>query len=124
MIYPVNTFAILAGLVILMAIIINIAFQINFNRKFDSKRVPLKIERKIRLGKMTRQEAQQFLEPVDDKFNNYKLQHKSTTYIVYVLSSTLGYKFNKLFYSFFYDLKMFEAHISDASYYRKMMTAY
>lgn len=36
----------------------------------------------------------------------------------------MSFKFNKLFYSHFYDLNMFQAHFSQAKYYRKMMTWY
>lgn len=43
---------------------------------------------------------------------------------MFTLTSAINFKFNKLFYSFFYDLKMFQSHFSRAKYYRKMQTWY
>lgn len=40
------------------------------------------------------------------------------------MTATLSFKFNKLFYSFFYDLTTFQAHFTQSKYYRKMMTWY
>lgn len=122
--YPVDTFAILAGVVILMAIVINFAFQIHFFKWFDSNRIPAEIDRRVRLGKMTKKEAAKHLAPVDNQFSVFKRQNKTTTYVVYALTVTMNFKFNKMFYSFFYDLKMFQANITNAKYYRKMMTWY
>jgi hypothetical protein len=87
-------------------------------------KIPMEYERRWRLGKMTKAEANKHKEPIDDKFNLYKRQFKSCVYTVYGFSSLLGFQVNMAFYSFFYDLKPFQAHFEKAKYYRKMLTWY
>jgi hypothetical protein len=36
-----------------------------FVNNFDSKKIPVNIDRKVRLGKMTEKEAKKYLEPRD-----------------------------------------------------------
>jgi hypothetical protein len=43
----------------------------------------------------------------DEKFIAYKRQFKCTSTTVFILTAGVNFKFNKLYYSFFYDLKMF-----------------
>ena len=40
------------------------------------------------------------------------------------MSACINYKFNKMFYSFFYDMRQFQAFFSRAKYYRKLQTWY
>lgn len=108
----------------LASIIVNIAFQVMFIKEFDSKKIPTKIDRKVRLFKMSDEEAKQYLGPKDEQFNLFKKQNCCSTYTIYVLTATINFKFNKMFYSFFYDLKIAQSHFSRAKYYRKMQTWY
>ena len=55
--YGTTTFCILAALVTVAAIIVNIAFHRTFIVNFDSLKVPIEIERKVRLNKMSKQES-------------------------------------------------------------------
>jgi len=56
-VYGTSTFAILALIVTFAAIIVNVVFQIWFAKHFNSKKIPMEIDRKVRLGKMTPKEA-------------------------------------------------------------------
>lgn len=62
------TFAILALIVTAAAIVINIVFQINFQKAFNSKKIPAEIDRRVRLGKMTKTESKKYMVEKDDKF--------------------------------------------------------
>ena len=56
---------------------------------------------------MTREEARKYMVERDEKFVAHKRAHRCCTYAIFILTATLGFKFNKLYYSFFYDLKQF-----------------
>lgn len=60
----------------------------------------------------------------DDKFISYKRQNRCAAYTIFSLTAGMSFKFNKAYYSFFYDLKVFQAQFTQAKYYRKMMTWY
>ncbi len=62
------TFAILALIVTAAAIIINLVFQINFQKAFNSKKIPSEIDRRVRLGKMTKAESKKYMVEKDEKF--------------------------------------------------------
>ena len=106
-IYGTQIFAILALIVTAAALIINIVFQCHFLKRFDSRRLPMEWERRVRLGKKKRSEVQKYVEPIDLEFNKYKKLHRCTVYFIYVLSVCMNFKFNMSFYSFFYDQRMF-----------------
>lgn len=91
---------------------------------FDSKVIPLDIDRRVRLGKMTKREAAKYKVPIDEKFFGYKKQHGKFLCVVYWLSVTFAWKCNKVFYSHFYDLNMFQVPLSRAKFYRKMVTIF
>jgi hypothetical protein len=93
-----------------------------YMKNFDAKKIPADIDRKVRLDKMTEEESKLFLGPRDEKFDLYKRQNKGTYITLYVLSGAINWKFNKMFYSFFYDLKTFQCYFSRAKFYRKMHT--
>ena len=59
-VYGTTTFCILAVLVTVAAIVVNIAFHRTFIVNFDSQTVPIEIERRVRLGKMSKQESLKF----------------------------------------------------------------
>lgn len=73
---------------------------------------------------MTEEESRLYLGPRDEKFNLFKRQNRCTTYTIFTLSACINYKFNKMFYSMFFDLKVFQAYFSRAKYYRKLLTWY
>jgi L-lactate permease len=123
-VYGTNIFAILAAIITLAAIIINIAFAISFKRKFNSHVLPVDMDRRVRLGKISYREAWKHRKPIDENFNLFKRQHRCTAYSIFILTTTMNYKFNKAFYTFFYDLKMFQVRFTNTSYYRKMLTTY
>lgn len=123
-IYGTPIFTILTLIVTVGALIINIVFHCNFIKRFDSLHLPMEYERRVRLNKMKRAEAQKFREPIDEKFNLYKRQFPGAVYSIYVFSIAMNFKINMAFYSFFYDLNPFKAHWEKAKYYRKMLTWY
>jgi len=123
-IYGTMIFAILAAIVTLCAIIINLSFHFSFQKKFNTNVIPKDIDRRVRLNKMTKREAQKHRQPIDANFNLFKRQHRCTVYSIFIMTTTLNYKVNKFFYSFFYDLKMFQARFTNTKYYRKMLTTY
>lgn len=43
-----------------------------FIKNFDSKKIPYDIERRVRLDKMTKEEAKKYLAPRDKNFDMYK----------------------------------------------------
>jgi hypothetical protein len=45
----------------------------------------------------------------DDKFISYKRQNRCAAYTIFSLTAAMSFKFNKAYYSFFYDLKVFQA---------------
>jgi hypothetical protein len=116
------TFALLALIVTALAIIVNVAFQAWFAKSFNSKKLPYIIDRKVRLGKMTKKEAKKHLEDRDAKFISHKRSHRYFSYIIFAMTAAVNFKFNKAYYSFFYDMKMFQSQFTQAKYYRKMMT--
>jgi len=95
-----------------------------FVKNFDSKKIPAEIDRRVRLDKMSAEDAKKYLGPRDQKFDVYKRQNKCTFWTVYVCSSALNWKYNKVFYSFFYDHKTFQSYFTRAKYYRKLHTWY
>jgi hypothetical protein len=114
----------LSAVVVVLAIGVNVSFQIWFDNSFNSKKYPDLIERKVRLFKMTRSEAKKHMVWKDERFIAHKNGHKCMSLLTAVFTATLGFKFNKLYYSFFYDLSPFKAHFSRAKYYRKFLTWY
>lgn len=56
----------------MIALAINIAFIVMFIKNFDSKKIPYDIERRVRLDKMTKEEAKKYLAPRDKNFDMYK----------------------------------------------------
>ena len=71
-VYGTTTFCILAALVTVAAIAINIAFMVMFVKNFDSKKIPTEIDRRVRLDKMSAEDAKKYLGPRDQKFDVYK----------------------------------------------------
>jgi hypothetical protein len=108
--------------VTLFAIILNIVFQCWFSRSFNEKKFPADIERRVRLGKMTREEARKHMVDKDEKFIAHKNQFSCTSKWIFSLTAIINFKFNKLYYSFFYNLNMFQCKFTQAKYYRKMHT--
>jgi small-conductance mechanosensitive channel len=103
LIYPLNTFAILSCVVTLFAIILNIVFQCWFARSFNQKKFPADIERRVRLDKMTREEARKHMVDKDEKFITHKNLFGCSSKTIFALTAILNFKFNKLYYSFFYN---------------------
>lgn len=95
-----------------------------FVRNFDSKRLPVEIDRKVRLDKMKKEESLRYLGPRDEKFTEFKSKHTFVTYTIFTLSATINYKFNKIFYSFLFDFKVFQAPFSRVKVYRKLLTLF
>jgi hypothetical protein len=123
-IYGTPIFTILTVIVTVIYVIINIAFHWNFIRRFDSMRIIMEYERRWRLGKMTKAEAKKHVEPIDYDFSVYKRLHKPYVNTIYAFGILLSFQVNMAFYSFFYDLKAFQARFEHAKYYRKMLTWY
>jgi hypothetical protein len=73
---------------------------------------------------MTEAESKKYLGPRDVRFDTYKRQNKCMMYTIYVFTAGFNWKFSKLYYSFFYDLKHFQAYWTRAKYYRKLQTGY
>jgi hypothetical protein len=71
--------------------------------------IPPEIERKVRLFKMTKLESLKHMVDRDDKFISYKRQNRCAAYTIFSLTAAMSFKFNKAYYSFFYDLKVFQA---------------
>lgn len=122
--YGTSVFCILALLVTVAAIIIHVTFQVMFTRKFATRKIPYDIDRKVRLDKMDKYEARAYLTAKDEKFSQYKRHYGCATWLIFALTACVNFKFNKLFYSNFYDLKVFQAPFSQEKYYRKMHTWY
>lgn len=123
-IYPLSTFFMLSAIVVALAILVNVSFQLWFDNSFNNKKYPDIIERKVRLFKMTRAEAKKHMVWKDERFIAHKNGHKCMSLLTSILTATLGFKLNKLYYSFFYDLSPFKAHFTRAKYYRKFLTWY
>lgn len=122
--YGAHTFCICAIAVTVAYIILNFTFQSLFFKYFDSKMVPMDIERKIRLGKLDRTQARYNMVPKDDKYSTFKRSHKTTVCMTYFLTTFFAWKSNKLFYSHLFDLRMFAAPFSRAKFYRKTITSF
>lgn len=73
---------------------------------------------------MSRKDGKKYLTAKDAKFDVYKRQNCCCLWTIYVFAVMLNWKFNKLFYSFFYDLKTFQAYFTRAKYFRKLQTWY
>jgi hypothetical protein len=123
-IYGTTTFALLAFAVTVLALIVNFAFQIWFYKEFNTKKLPYDIERRIRLFKMTEAEGKKHKVDRDPKFTEHKQKHKCMSAWISMLTATVNFKFNKCYYSRFYDLDPFYSQFTQAKYYRKMMTWY
>ena len=52
------------------------------------------------------------------------MRHGYFAYMIFAATATISFKFNKCFYSYFYQIKAFRSHFSEAKYYRKMQTWY
>jgi hypothetical protein len=124
-IYGTPIFTILTAIVFLGAVIINIVWHCHFLKRFDSQRLSIEDERKVRLNKISRAKAmKENSEPCDEDFAKYKKLHKCSVNTIYVFSVMLSMKINMAFYCFFYDLQQFKATLSDPKNYRKMLTWY
>ena len=122
--YGAHTFCICALAVTGAFIVLNLVYQCVFLKYFDSKMIPMEIERKIRRGKLSRSQAKYNMVPKDARFNAYKGSHKTTVYTTYLITTLLAWKSNKLFYSHLYDLRMFAAPFTRAKFYRKTITSF
>lgn len=71
---------------------------------------------------MSREEAKKHMVDKDEKFIAHKTAHRGLSYTIFALTASLSFKFNKAYYSFFYDLDPFKCHFTQSKYYRKMMT--
>ena len=107
-----------------LAVILNIAFHTSFTRKFNRKYLPYIYERRVRLGKMSKAEASKHRTWQDQQFIDHKRRHCCCTYWVFAATAAISFKFNKCFYSYFYQMSAFRSHFSEAKYYRKMHTWY
>lgn len=67
-VYKTNTFCYLAIAVIVLIMSVNMFYAVWFGWKFDSKKIPDEIERKVRLFKMSRKEAEKHKVYKDEKF--------------------------------------------------------
>jgi hypothetical protein len=84
-------FAILYLIVTLIAVGINIAFFCMYKKHFDSLRLPMDYERRVRLGKGTYSEFKKFREPVDEKFDNFKTLNRPWVIIIYICMVLFGF---------------------------------
>jgi competence protein ComGC len=58
----------------------------------------------------------------DQKFAAYKKDHRWMFCIISTLTALVSFKYNKIFYSYFYSFKMFRASWTEEQKYRKNMT--
>jgi hypothetical protein len=102
-VYGTVIFAILPLVVTGVAVIINVFFSTSFHRHFTSKVVPLDYERRVRLGKMSRSEANKHKAPNDESFHEFKQEHLCAVRAIVVVQTVLNFKVNKALYSFFWN---------------------
>lgn len=105
--YGAHIFCVCALGISVIFLILNCVYQCYFMYKFDRPHVPEDIERRIRLGKLSRMQARYNMKPIDPKFDSYKRKNIPLVYATYFMSVCFAWKFNKLFYCHFYDMPMF-----------------
>jgi hypothetical protein len=110
--------------VLALVIILNWAFALWFEIQFNQKKYPSEIERRVRLFKMTRSEAKSKMVWKDEKFIEFKRNNKCCYGLITFLTVFFAFKSNKLLYSFFCNMKPFQAQFTLFKYYRKMTFIY
>ena len=125
--YGTMVHAILAAVVTLIILIINIAFMVQFSRKFRSMKLTKEAEDKIKRGKLDRKQAMKeprWHENSDGRFEAWYKRHKWVYWITSTFTVTSFWKFNKILYSRFYNYGMFTAYWQHAKVYRNLINTY
>lgn len=73
---------------------------------------------------MTKADSKKYMVERDDKFQAHKRQYRCTSRTIFTLTAAVNFKFNKAYYSFFYNMPKFQCLFTQAKHYRKMMTWY
>lgn len=114
----------LAALVTLIMFILNIIFQINYGKKFNSKSLPKDKFELYKKKQMTPAQTAKYIKSSDKDFGDYTKGHRCANLTISSMTLIFSYKFNKLYYSHFYMYGAFKAQWTDEKYYRKMQTWY
>lgn len=56
---------------------------------------------------MTKAEAKKYKVERDEKFQSHKRQYRCTSGLIFFLTASINFKFNKAYYSFFYNMPKF-----------------
>lgn len=125
--YGTMVHAILAALVTIIILVINIAFMIQFSKKFRSQSLTKEAEDKIKRGKLDKAVAwkePRWHENSDGRFEAWYKRHKWVYWITSTFTVFSFWKFNKILYSRFYNYGMFTAYWQKAKVYRNLVNWY